>query len=246
MKKNHFNFVLITTLLSVIFLSALWEFWLEDIIGPFFGHDHRAESFWVRLEYVISITFFVTISLMIPSLVGYKLIENHEKLTEKIKRLSEEDYLTRLYNRRKIHEVIDNEILRSRRYNSDFAIILFDIDNFKTTNDTFGHNIGDKLLVEIAHIIRQTIRETDIAGRWGGEEFLIFCPQTGRDGAFALAEKLRANIEKHEFEDVGYKTASFGVAHIEHDDNVKAIINRADQALYSAKDSGKNMVLASG
>jgi diguanylate cyclase (GGDEF)-like protein len=245
MKKNHFNFVLIATLLSVVFLSALWEFWLEDIIGPFFGHDHRAESIWVRVEYIISITVFVTISLIIPAMIGYRLIDNHEKLTDKIKRLAEEDYLTKLYNRRKIHEVIENEILRSRRYNSTFAVILLDIDNFKKTNDTFGHNIGDKLLVEIAHIIRQTVRESDIAGRWGGEEFLVFCPQTGSDGAFALAEKLRANIEKHEFEEVGYKTASFGVAQIEHDDTFQELISRADEALYAAKSSGKNMVLAS-
>ncbi|MGD8583308.1 MAG: GGDEF domain-containing protein [Gammaproteobacteria bacterium] len=245
MKKDHFNFVLIATLLSVVFLSALWEFWLEDIIGPFFGHDHRSESIWVRVEYVISITVFVTISLIIPVMIGYRLIDNHEKLTEKIKRLAEEDYLTRLYNRRKIHEVVENEILRSRRYNSTFAIIILDIDNFKKANDTFGHNIGDKLLVEIANIIRQTIRESDIASRWGGEEFLVFCPQTGSDGAFALAEKLRTNIEKHEFEKVGYKTASFGVAQIEHGDSFEEMISRADKALYAAKNSGKNIVLTS-
>ena len=233
------------TLLSVVVLSGLWEFWLEDIIGPFFGHDHRAETIWVRLEYVISITLFVTLSLIIPAMVGYRLIDNHQILTEKIKRLAEEDYLTKLYNRRKIHEVVENEILRSRRYNSTFAVILLDIDNFKKTNDTFGHNIGDKLLVDIANIIRQTIRESDIAGRWGGEEFLVFCPQTGADGAFALAEKLRTNIAKYEFEEVGYKTASFGVAQIERSDTVQGLISRADTALYGAKNAGKNMVLAS-
>jgi diguanylate cyclase (GGDEF)-like protein len=84
-----------------------------------------------------------------------------------------------------------------------------------------------------------------MAGRWGGEEFLVFCPQTGGDGAFALAEKLRANIEKHEFEEIGYKTASFGVAQIEHGDTVQGLISRADEALYEAKNSGKNMVLVS-
>jgi diguanylate cyclase (GGDEF)-like protein len=246
MKKNHFNFVLLATLLSVFMLSALWEFWLEDIIGPFFGHDHRSESIWVRIEYVISIMIFVTLSLIFPAMAGYRLIDKHEKLIDEIRRLSEQDYLTKLYNRRKIHQLIENEILRSRRYNTTFAIILFDIDNFKTTNDTFGHNIGDKLLIEITNIVRQTIRESDTASRWGGEEFLIFCPQTSIDGAFALAEKLRANIEKNEFEDAGYKTASFGVAQIEHGDNVQTLINRADEALYSAKSSGKNMVLAAG
>lgn len=245
MNKHHFNLVLIATLISVIFLSSLWEFWLEDIFVFDYG-AHKPESLSLRLEYVISITVFVAISLIFPAMVGYRLIENHEKMSEEIKRLSEEDYLTKLYNRRKIHEVIENEISRSKRYNSTFAVILLDIDNFKNTNDSFGHNTGDKLLVEISNIIRRTIRESDISSRWGGEEFLVFCPQTTSDGAFALAEKLRLNIEQYEFEDVGYKTASFGVARIEHGDSVQSLIHRADEALYSAKKSGKNMVMASG
>lgn len=245
MNKHHFNLVLIATLISVIFLSSLWEFWLEDIFVFDYG-AHKPESLSLRLEYVISITVFVAISLIFPAMVGYRLIENHEKMSEEIKRLSEEDYLTKLYNRRKIHEVIENEISRSKRYNSTFAVILLDIDNFKNTNDSFGHNTGDKLLVEISNIIRRTIRESDISSRWGGEEFLVFCPQTTSDGAFALAEKLRLSIEQYEFEDVGYKTASFGVARIEHGDSVQSLIHRADEALYSAKKSGKNMVMASG
>ncbi len=245
MNKHNFNLVLIATLVSVIFLSSLWEFWLEDVFVFDPDGDNRPESLMVRLEYVISITIFVAISLIFPTMVGYRLIENHQKMSEEIKRLSEEDYLTKLYNRRKIHEVIDNEISRSKRYNSTFAVILLDIDNFKNTNDSFGHNTGDKVLVEISDIIRRTIRESDISSRWGGEEFLVFCPQTTSEGAFSLAEKLRINIEQNEFEDVGYKTASFGVARIEHGDSVQSLIHRADEALYSAKNSGKNMVMAS-
>ena len=244
MKRMHFNFVLIATLVSVIILSSAWEFLLEDVVGLSLDHDHEPESLWKRLEYVVSITVFVAISLVFPAMVGYKLIDNHEKLTYKIKRLSEEDYLTKLNNRRKIHEVIENEIARSKRYNSTFGIILLDIDNFKVTNDKFGHNTGDQLLVQISDIIKKTIRESDIASRWGGEEFLVFCPHTNIDGAFSLAEKLRNNIEKNEFADVGYKTSSFGVAQIEHGDTVESLIQRADEALYSAKNSGKNMVMA--
>lgn len=243
MKKTHFNLVLLATLVSAIILSSAWEFLFKDLVGIAISDDHEAESMWIRLESVISIIVFVSISLVFPAVVGYKLIDNHEKLTRKIKRLSEEDYLTKLNNRRKIHEVIENEISRSKRYNSTFAVILLDIDNFKTTNDSFGHNTGDLLLVQISDIIKQTIRESDIASRWGGEEFLVFCPHTNIDGAFALAEKLRNSIEKSEFEDVGYKTASFGVAHIEHGDSVRSLIQRADEALYSAKNSGKNMVM---
>lgn len=244
MKKTHFNLVLLATLVSVVLLSSAWEFLFEDIVGSVIGDEHEPESLSKRIEYVFSIAVFVAISLIFPAMVGYKLIENHETLTRKIKRLSEEDYLTKLNNRRKIHEVIENEISRSKRYNSTFAVILLDIDNFKTTNDSFGHNTGDHLLIQISDIIRQTIRESDIASRWGGEEFLVFCPHTNNDGAFALAEKLRNSIEKSEFEGVGYKTASFGVAHIEHGDSVKSLIHRADEALYSAKNSGKNMVMS--
>ncbi len=243
MNRSHFNFVLLATLVSVIILSSAWEFVFEDLVGRFIGVEHEQESLSIRFEYVISTVVFVVISLIFPAMVGYRLIDNHQKLTEKIKRLSEEDYLTKLHNRRKIHEILENEISRSKRYNSTFAVVLLDIDNFKNTNDKFGHNAGDQVLVQISDIIGNTIRESDIASRWGGEEFLVFCPHTNIDGAFSLAEKLRNNIEKNEFGEVGYKTASFGVAQIEHVDTVQSLIQRADEALYSAKNSGKNIVM---
>jgi len=244
MNKNHFNLVLLAALVSVIVLSSAWEFLLEELLGTLVDDDHEPESLSRKIEYVISITIFVTLSLIFPAMVGYKLIDNQDRLTNQIKRLSEEDYLTKLSNRRKIHKTIENEISRSKRYNSTFAVILLDIDNFKMTNDSFGHNTGDRVLVQVADIINKTIRQSDIASRWGGEEFLIFCPHTNADGGFALAEKLRTSIEKNEFEDVGYKTASFGVTHIEHGDTVQSVIQRADEALYTAKNSGKNMVMA--
>lgn len=236
--------VLLAALVSVIVLSTAWEFLFEDLVGISMDKNHESEPLSIRLEYIFSVALFAALSLIFPAIIGYKLIDKHERLTDKIKRISEEDYLTKLSNRRKIHEVIENEIARSKRYNSSFAIILLDIDHFKTTNDKFGHNTGDRLLVEISGVIQDTIRESDVAGRWGGEEFLVFCPHTNVDGAFALAEKLRTTIEKNEFEDVGYKTASFGVAQVEHGDTVEMIISRADEALYSAKNSGRNMVLA--
>jgi len=245
MNRNHFTIVLLAALLSVIVFSSVWEFWLEDIIAGALDSEYEPESLWTKLKYVISITVFVSISLIFPAMVGFRLIDSRKKLTDEIKRLSEQDYLTGLFNRRMIHEIIEHEILRSRRYKSTFAVILMDIDNFKMTNDTFGHNAGDRLLVEISGIIRRTIRESDTAGRWGGEEFLVFCPETDIDGAISLAEKLRVNIEATDFHDIGDKTASFGVARIEQGDNVNALVSRADAGLYSAKSSGKNRVIAS-
>jgi len=245
MKKSQFIFVLAATLLTVIFLSTVWEFWLENLVFAALHEDHEPESIEIRLEYIISIIIFVIISLIFPAVVGYKLIENDEKMKEEIKRLSEEDYLTKLYNRRIINEIIEKEIIRSSRYNSAFAIILMDIDDFKIINDTFGHNTGDKVLVQFSNTLKQTIRDADIAGRWGGEEFLVVCPETNLDGAISLAEKLRANIENSEFKNAGHVTASFGVSGIRHGDNVKSLINRADKSLYSAKEAGKNTVVAS-
>ena len=242
MKKNQFILVLIATLISVIFLSTAWEFWLENLVGVVFHDEHEIESPSVRLEYVFSISIFVILSLIFPAIAGFKLIENDEKMQEKIKRLSEEDYLTKLYNRRKIHEIIETEIVRTRRYNSPFAVLLFDIDDFKKINDTFGHNTGDRVLVQFSCIIGLTARESDIAGRWGGEEFLVICPETSIDGAISLAEKLRKNIDNNKFEDAGNITASIGVAGIQHGDNVQSLIHRADKALYSAKKAGKNRV----
>ncbi len=246
MKKNQFIVVLITTLVSVIFLSTVWEFWLESFIGGVFHDDHEIESLYVKLEYVISIRIFVILSLIFPAMAGFKLIENDEKMQEKIKRLSEEDYLTKLYNRRKIHEIIETEIKRSRRYNSAFAVLLLDIDDFKIINDTFGHNAGDKVLVQFSSIIGHTIRESDIASRWGGEEFLVICPETTTEGAISLAEKIRYNIENNNFEEAGNITASIGVAGAQHGDNVKSLIFRADEALYSSKKAGKNRVTMGG
>ncbi len=244
MKKHQFNLVLIATLMSVIMLSTAWEFFFEDRVGISIHDDHAPETVAARIEYIVSVTVFAAVSMVIPAVIGYRLIDKHQKLSDEIRRISEEDYLTKLSNRRKVHKIIDNEIARSKRYNSTFGVILLDIDDFKETNDKFGHNAGDRLLVEMSDLIRRTIRESDIAGRWGGEEFVVFCPHTNADGAFALAEKLRSAFEACEFEEVGHKTASFGVTDVRHGDTVETIIARTDEALYSAKSAGKNRVLA--
>ena len=245
MNKKQLTLVLFATLLSVIFLSTAWEFWFEDFVGGVFHSERESVSLSIRFEYVASITIFVALSLIFPAIAGFKLIDNDGRMQAKIKRLSEEDYLTKLYNRRKTHEAIENEIVRSKRYNSPFSLILLDIDDFKNINDSFGHNVGDEVLVRFSSIIRHTIRESDIAGRWGGEEFLVVCPETTVDGAKSLAEKLRNSVENSVFKGAGNITASIGVTGIHHGDSVNRIINRADKALYSAKQTGKNRVTVS-
>jgi len=161
---------------------------------------------------------------------------------EKLKKLASTDSLTELFNRNKLNESIQNEINRTNRFHHGLGIILLDIDYFKSTNDTFGHNVGDKVLQEFSNILKEKIRETDIVGRWGGEEFLIVCPETDLKGILELAESLRISIQDYSFSIVDKKTSSFGVTIYEKSDTIKTMISRADKALYKAKENGRNKV----
>ena len=156
------------------------------------------------------------------------------------------DKLTGLFNRNKFDEIFAKEIKRTKRYKNELSVIIFDIDNFKMVNDTYGHQIGDEVLKEISKIALDSVREQDITTRWGGEEFFILLPQTNLSGAVIVANKIRISTQNHIFTEKSLKiTASFGVAQfcIENDDE-KTIITRADELLYEAKRSGKNKVMS--
>ena len=156
------------------------------------------------------------------------------------------DKLTGLFNRNKFDEIFAKEIKRTKRYKNELSVIIFDIDNFKMVNDTYGHQIGDEVLKEISKIALDSVREQDITTRWGGEEFFILLPQTNLSGAVIVANKIRISTQNHIFTEKSLKiTASFGVAQfcIENDDE-KTIITRADELLYEAKRTGKNKVMS--
>ena len=156
------------------------------------------------------------------------------------------DKLTGLFNRNRFDEIYTKEIKRTKRYNNELSIIIFDIDDFKMVNDTYGHQIGDEVLKEISKIALDNVREQDITTRWGGEEFFILLPQTNLSGAVIVANKIRTSTQNHIFTEKSLKiTASFGVTQfcIENDDE-KTIITRADELLYEAKRSGKNKVMS--
>ncbi len=158
--------------------------------------------------------------------------------------LAHTDPLTNLANRRSIDDHMKSEFSRSVRHKSSFALILFDIDNFKDINDRYGHPLGDKVLTTIAGLTNDRLRISDLAGRWGGEEFLVICPETELEGAATLAENIRQTIENYEFPDVGKVTCSFGVSSCKRTDKYPAeTLKRADKLLYEAKETGKNKVL---
>ena len=156
------------------------------------------------------------------------------------------DPLTGLYNHRQLQICLDEEIIRSKRYGHTFCILMLDIDHFKSVNDSFGHDFGDRVLVGLAGMLRGTVRDgVDVVARYGGEEFVILTPETDVDGGARLAERLRATFAGLEFETpTGARrfTASFGVAAAAPDDDVTSLLRRADEALYRAKDGGRNRV----
>lgn len=177
----------------------------------------------------------------LESLVAARTQELVEK-NQQLEILSVTDTLTGLFNRRKLDEVIEEELTLSRRYAVNLAIIMVDIDHFKRVNDSHGHGAGDMVLAGIANILRSCTRDSDAVGRLGGEEFVVLCRHSTRDGGLAAAENLRAAIAAHAFAGVDPITASFGVAAYRDGDTAASLLGRADAALYRAKNSGRNRV----
>lgn len=170
-----------------------------------------------------------------------KELEEKNKLLEE---LSLTDNLTKLYNRNKLDDVLVSELNRANRYSHySFGVMIIDIDYFKSVNDVYGHQIGDKVLIEISNILKTHTRKTDTVGRWGGEEFLVICSETDLEGILFVAENIREKIASYSFSCKEQKTASFGVSIYEKGDEVNELIKRADDALYKAKESGRNKVI---
>jgi two-component system cell cycle response regulator len=163
-------------------------------------------------------------------------------------RLARLDELTGLCNRRYLLERLTQEILRAKRYGPPLCLMMLDLDHFKSINDTYGHLIGDQVLAGVARLLTDTIRATDIAGRYGGEEFCLILTETSLDGGRLLAERLRQCIAATTFSaDDGttlHVTCSIGMAQYtpEHTEP-KTLLALADQALYKAKASGRNRVI---
>jgi len=173
------------------------------------------------------------------NLKGYSAILQNITDKKKLEKLSITDALTQIPNRLYLDNNYKNELEKVKRYNHIFSIILMDIDYFKNVNDTFGHQVGDEVLIKIAQLLQENTRNIDYIGRWGGEEFLIICPQTDVNQATLYAEKIRITINDFEFPTVGSVTCSFGVSQCSpNNDNFKKV----DEALYTAKQSGRDKV----
>ncbi|HHN65991.1 MAG TPA: diguanylate cyclase [Nitrospirae bacterium] len=177
-----------------------------------------------------------------------RLARELKAANERLRDLALKDGLTGLYNHRYFQELLDKELSRARRYNHPISLIMLDIDHFKRINDTYGHPQGDVVLKEISRVIRDSLRDTDIAARYGGEEFAIVLPETDLKGALSVAERLRSEVEALMPVLDGNRikvTISLGVTSIEDHSTVvekKHLIDVADRALYCSKKKGRNRI----
>ena len=165
-----------------------------------------------------------------------------EGRAREIARRADTDALTGVLNRMGFNEAMARELGRARRYQQPLSIAILDIDHFKKVNDEFGHPVGDQVLVRTAKLLSSCVRESDTVARWGGEEFAVIAPMTAEEGAASLAEKLRSIMATTHLGPKESVTASFGVAEFRADDTLESLLQRADAALYRAKQSGRNQV----
>lgn len=213
----------------VLLLFMLFSVYIRNILEKHEALQKRMQETEHQLEYMV-----------------HDLnMEMHERKLAilELQELAITDPLTGIFNRRKLQDVLRYEISRKYRYEFDLSIVMCDIDHFKRINDVHGHHAGDNVLKLVSGIIRENVRESDIFARWGGEEFVILMPNTDLMSARMVAIKLQKVIAKTDFPDVGTVTGSFGVAMFDSEsDTADTFINRADKALYEAKESGRNDV----
>lgn len=169
-------------------------------------------------------------------------ITERKRAEEQVHRFATLDSLTGILNRREFTRITESEIERARRYGTPLTLLMYDLDRFKRVNDNFGHDVGDYVLQTVVQVVNENMRNTDVAGRWGGEEFMVLLLQTDLDSGRKVAEKLRQAIEQFTFDKVGQVTASFGVTQFLPEDDVGSLSKRVDEALYEAKQRGRNRV----
>ncbi len=152
------------------------------------------------------------------------------------------DHLTKIYNRQKFDLLLEHEIKRTLRYKHPLSLIIFDIDDFKIINDTYGHITGDKVITTIAENVTTLLRNSDTFARWGGEEFVVLLSNTDLDSALKKSEELRKSVEQISIHKIKKITCSFGVTILQENDSAQELFKKADSALYLAKESGKNII----
>ena len=180
------------------------------------------------------------------TLERFRLRNDVKRAQAKMAEMSTVDELTQLHNRRYFIDALEGEFERASRYKSEMALVILDLDNFKKINDTYGHPTGDKVLSCIGRILKQLVRRSDLACRYGGEEFAVVLPNVNKEGIYTAYERFRETVSKQLFEHESkqfHVTVSIGIAFSNDAESSDDLLAHADQALYRAKESGKNRVV---
>ena len=228
-QKNGFSYVIKTKYIKELDVRLVVEAKLED-----FTHETQ-KAFYLNMSF----------SLVLALIIAVILINNIKNYNRKLEVLSQYDELTKIPNRRNFHNKLEYLSSLQNRSGKQLSLLYIDIDDFKIINDEFGHAAGDKILIEFANILQNSIRKSDLYARWGGEEFIIAFTNTSLEIAQDLAEKIRLSVQESiKLTTIVNKpvTISLGLTLFKENDTLDSVISRADEAMYNAKSNGKNQV----
>jgi len=204
------------------------------------------ESYTASEVLVVAILFFGAVFVLLVCLLAYRTTQELKRIFV-LEQETNTDPLLGIFNRRFLDRRMQEEVLRAKRYRLDLALLMLDIDNFKLVNDTWGHQTGDLVLKHLTQLLVESLRQTDILARFGGEEFVILLPHTPEQDALKLAEKLRRIVEQtplHRTPEL-HMTVSIGSASLLPDvDDASSLLERADKSMYRAKQEGRNRVVS--
>lgn len=255
-----FYFVFVLPFVSIVFSVRIYRRTLATILFPvayllgFFSFELSITR-WDTVFFGVSANLIVA-CIVLSVILGHMVYNlnrgnffqsrQHKKQRREIRKLANYDHLTGLYNRRQFDSRLKEELVRARRYDKNLSVMVIDLDHFKEVNDTHGHQAGDDVLEEIGDIVRDQTRRNDLACRYGGEEFCVALIETGIGEAEELAERLREDLARRTFRANGTEfqvTCSAGIVEYENEEDYTTLLKKADQALYVAKEQGRNCVV---
>ena len=235
------NILIFGTILGILFASIAAILLIRSIVRPLnkavTHFKHISEG---NMNENISVSGQDEIGQVLSGLAAMQ--GKLKILISDLDQLARTDELTGAWNRRRFEETVETEMDRLRRYGQRLSLMILDVDHFKKINDLYGHSIGDQVLIDLSNTIRSSLRVSDSLTRWGGEEFIILCPNTTAETVSKLAERLRKEVSSIEFQKVGNITLSFGVAECGAEETWEQWLHRADEALYLAKSGGRDRV----
>jgi diguanylate cyclase (GGDEF)-like protein len=233
----------------VVGLFALGSLYFIDLFAmhllPILIPSGKARTFMTNLQFNynwVLTTSGIAILVISVLYINRVIFPRIMKLENELTIIASTDSLTKVYNRSKYSEIAEREIERAKRFKLSLSIIMFDIDNFKRVNDTYGHLTGDQVLKSLVTLVQEEIRKIDILIRWGGDEFICILPETNLEGAARLGERIRLLIAEYKFVNIGKVTLSMGISQVIEGDTEHTLLKRADEEMYKAKMNGGNQI----